>query len=191
MRHIGLLILSINLLFATIYCDGEKMNLKSGASGMEYSVQKQDQRLFIGYELRTNNNECSVAMPAHKNRFFQEGFYAKIPNKLNGNIFALYTDYEGDYTKPYSWILGCEVSSLDEVPVGLVAKVIPQGNYAVYTTEGKFPQGLIAAWQSIWSSNLSRAYTSDFELYSADFNPETNPEVKVYIAIESSQDGAI
>jgi predicted transcriptional regulator YdeE len=53
--------------------------------------------------------------------------------------------YEGDYTKPYSWILGCEVSSLDEIPEGLVGKVIPESKYAVFTTQGEFPQGLIAA----------------------------------------------
>jgi hypothetical protein len=72
--------------------------------------------------------------------------------------------YEGDYTKPYSWILGCEVSSLDEIPEGLVGKVIPESKYAVFTTQGEFPQGLIAAWQAVWKSNLLRSYTSDFEL---------------------------
>ena len=61
-------------------------------------------------------------MPAHKDRFFKENISSKIPNKINGDILALYTDYEGDYTKPYSWILGCEVSSLEQVPEGLVGK---------------------------------------------------------------------
>ncbi len=152
-----------------------------------YTLEQQGEKFFIGLELRTNNQECSSAMPTHKERFFGENILAKIPNKVNGDIFALYTDYEGDYTKPYSWILGCEVSSLDNVPIGLVAKVIPQSKYAVFTTQGDFPQGLIAAWQAIWKSDLSRSYTSDFELYRSDFNPQTNPEVKVYIAIEDGK----
>lgn len=151
---------------------------------MDYTFEKLKQKFFIGLELRTNNEECSSAMPIHKDRFFNENIPAKIPNKIDGNIFALYTDYEGDYTKPYSWILGCEVSSLDEVPVGLVSKVIPESRYAVFTTQGKFPQGLIDAWQKVWKSNLPRSYTSDFEVYRADFHPQNNPEVKVYIAIE-------
>src|SRR5579883_1895145 len=79
---------------------------------MQHTVEHQKKKFFIGLELRTNNEECSSAMPAHKERFFGENVPSKIPNKVNGNILALYTDYEGDYTKPYSWILGCEVSSL-------------------------------------------------------------------------------
>jgi len=151
---------------------------------MNYAVENQKLRLFIGLELRTDNEKCSSEMPIHKDRFFKENTITKIPNKINGNILALYTDYEGDYTKPYSWILGCEVSSLAEIPAGLVGKTIPESKYAVFTTQGDFPQGLIAAWQAIWKSNLSRSYTSDFELYRSDFNPQKNPEVKIYIAVE-------
>jgi len=149
-----------------------------------YQTEQGKQKFFIGLELRTNNNECSLAMPAHKDKFFRENTISKIPNKINGNILALYTDYEGDYTQPYSWILGCEVSSLEEVPEGLVGKVIPPSKYAVFTTEGKFPQGLIAAWHEIWKANFIRAYTSDFEVYKSDFDPQKNPEVKIYIAVE-------
>ena len=43
---------------------------------------------------------------------------------------------------------------------------------------------MIAVWQDIWKSNLPRSYTSDFEVYRSDFDPQQNPEVKVYIAIE-------
>lgn len=152
---------------------------------MDPKREHQKKKFFIGLELRTNNEECAFTMPAHKEKFFRENIAAKIPGKINNNIYALYTDYEGDYTKPYSWILGCEVESLDEVPEGLVGKVIPASEYAVYTTQGKFPEGLIAAWQAIWKAQFKRLYTSDFELYSADFDPEHNPQVKVYIAVES------
>lgn len=154
---------------------------------MSYTFEKRKKHFFIGLELRTNNAECSTTMPAHKDRFFKENTLAKIPNKLNDNFVALYTDYEGDYTKPYSWILGCEVSSLDQIPPGLVGKVIPESKYAVFTTQGAFPQGLISAWQTIWKSNLTRSYTSDFELYRSEFHPQKNPEVKIYIAIENKE----
>lgn len=150
---------------------------------MHYTLEHGNKKLFIGLELRTHNNECSVTMPMHKEKFFRENIPAKIPNKINGNILALYTDYEGDYTKPYSWILGCEVSSLDDVPTGLVGKVIPESDYAVFTTQGSFPQGLITVWQNVWQSQLHRSYTSDFEVYRSDFDPEKSPEVLLYIAI--------
>lgn len=149
-----------------------------------HHIEQQKEKFFIGLELRTNNEECSLAMPAHKDRFFKENIPSKIPNKINGNILALYTDYEGDYTMPYLWILGCEVSNLDEVPEGLVGKVIPESKYAVFTTQGEFPQGLIDVWQEVWQLELPRSYTSDFEVYKNDFDAHRNPEVKVYIAIE-------
>lgn len=165
------------------YCD-ERTKTQSQGVGMNHTIEHQNEKFFIGLELRTNNEECSLAMPAHRDRFFKENILSKIPNKINGNILALYTDYEEDYTKPYSWILGCEVSSLDQVPEGLVGKIIPESRYAIFTTQGEFPQGLIFAWQDIWKSDLPRIYTSDFEVYRSDFDPQRNPEVKVYIAIE-------
>lgn len=175
-----MLLLSFSFITTFGYCQEERSPLSM------YTFEKQDEKFFIGLELRTSNETCSLEMPAHKEKFFNENILAKIPNKINGKIFALYTNYEGDYTKPYSWILGCEVSTLDEVPEGLIGKVIPASNYAVFTTQGKFPEGLIAAWQTIWQANFERSYTSDFELYASNFHPEENPEVKVYIAVENN-----
>lgn len=177
-----LFLLAFGLAFSWVYCDDKTIQ---GAT-MNQTIEYQKEKFFIGLELRTNNEECSLAMSAHKDKFFQKNIPSIIPNKIDDNILALYTDYEGDYTKPYSWILGCEVSSLEQVPEGLVGKVIPDSKYAVYTTKGGFPQGLIAAWQDIWKSNLPRSYTSDFEVYRSDFDPQHNPEIKVYIAIEDA-----
>lgn len=185
MKITSLFLLAFTLAFPWSYSNGA-INQKSQIRGVgiNYVVEHQNKKFFIGRELRTNNEECSLAMPAHKNRFFKEDILSKIPNKINGNILALYTNYEGDYTKSYSWILGCEVSNLDLVPEGLIGKVIPESKYAVFTTQGEFPQGLIAVWYDIWQSSLQRLYTSDFEVYRSDFDPKSNPEVKVYIAME-------
>lgn len=152
---------------------------------MQVNFESQAKKFIVGIELRTNNQEASSTIPAHWQRFYQENIQAKIPNKKNGNVYALYTDYEGDFTKPYSCILGCEVTSLAVVPDGFVGKAVPESRYAVYTTRGGFPKGLIEAWQAIWKSNLKRSYTTDFEFYLSDFNPQEKPEVKVYIALEN------
>lgn len=184
MKIINLLLLVL-ILGSWSYCDaGTNPKRQIQGLNMNYVVEYQYQKFFIGLELRTSNEECFFTMPAHKDRFFKEKIISKIPNKINENVLALYTDYEGDYTKPYSWILGCEVSSLDEIPEGLVGKIIPESKYAIFTTQGEFPKGLIIVWQDIWRSGLTRLYTSDFEVYQSDFDPERNPEVKVYIAIE-------
>jgi predicted transcriptional regulator YdeE len=184
------LFLALSFIATTVFCIGREIDSQEHVQKegeMHHTIENQKKKFFIGFELRTDNQKCSLEMPAHKDRFFNENILAKIPNKINGNILAVYTDYEGDYTQPYSWILGAEVSSLDEIPAGLVGKVIPESKYAVFTTKGEFPQGLVVAWQAIWQSDLSRSYTTDFELYSSDFDPQKNPEVKVYIAIKRDE----
>lgn len=143
---------------------------------------KQPQKLVVGIAIRTNNQECRETIPALTNKFYQEGIPAKIPHKVNDDILAIYTDYEGDFTKPYTYILGCEVSSFDQAPPGLVKKTIPASRYTVFESKGPFPESLGQAWQSIWTSNLARAYTTDFEVYPPDFHPQNNPAVKIYIA---------
>lgn len=183
-----LVFLALSFVATTAYCTGNEADVKKFVQNeeleMHHKIENQEKKFFIGLELRTDNQRCSLEMPAHKEKFFSQNILAKIPNKISGDVLAVYTDYEGDYTQPYSWILGVEVSSLDEIPVGLVGKEIPESKYAVFTTEGEFPQGLIAAWQAIWQSDLSRSYTTDFEVYSSDFDPQKNPEVKVFIAIQ-------
>ena len=99
--------------------------------------------------------------------------------------FLLFTPTtKGTIRSPTPGFLDARCPNLDQVPAGLVAKVIPESQYAVFTTQGEFPQGLIAVWQAIWNSAVRRSFTSDFELYQADFHPQKNPEVKVYIAID-------
>lgn len=183
--------LVLSFISSTLFCLGGEIDSQEYVKGeeleMPYSIENQNKKFFIGLLLRTDNQKCLLEMPLHKDRFFNENIIAKIPNKINGNILAVYTDYEGDFRGSYSWILGAEVSSLDEIPAGLVGKVIPESNYAIFTTKGEFPEGLIATWGAIWQSDLPRSYTADFELYSSDFDPSTNPEVKVYIAIKRDE----
>ena len=150
---------------------------------MNYTTKNLKKKLIIGIEIRTSNDHCLVDMPKIWGKFFQENILEKIPRKVGNTVYALYTDYESDYTKPYSYILGCEVSTLDDIPAGMVGKVVPTSKYAVYTTQGTYPQGLAETWASIWKAPYTRAYTSDLEVYNPDFNPETKPEVQVYIAI--------
>lgn len=150
---------------------------------MDYKTEKQGKKFFIGIEVKTNNQECVPHMQKLWERFYTEGLMEKIPHKVNNTLYAVYTDYEGDFTKPYTYILSCEVSTLKDIPEGFVGKEVPAASYAVYTTQGHYPQGLVAAWQAIWQCPFKRAYTTDFEVYRPDFNPQTNPEVKIYIAI--------
>lgn len=152
-------------------------------NSMPYTMEKQQKKLIMGIQIRTHNDTCLVDMPKIWEKFMQEKIAEKIPHKVSNTVFAVYTDYEDDYTKPYSYILGCEVTTLDSIPEGMVGIIVPSASYAVYKTQGPFPQGLSNTWQTIWKAPHKRAYTTDLEVYGTDFNPLTKPEVKVYIAL--------
>lgn len=153
---------------------------------MNYTTEKLKQKFLIGIELKTTNENgrAAIEIPQHWEKFYKENVLAHIPHKVSNDIYALYTDYEGDHTKPYSCIIGCEVSSLDQIPEGMVGREIPRASYAVLTAPGPFPSSLIETWYKIWNSSLKRAYKHDLEVYRAGFDPEKKPEVKVYIGVK-------
>lgn len=140
---------------------------------------------IIGIACRTSNAPDAGPrdIPQLWAQFFQEGTLNKIPNKLSNTIIALYCDYEGDYTKPYSLVIGCPVSSCEEIPEAMVAKTIPQGQYCRFSAVGEHPQALVQTWNKIWqNSDLKRTYIADFEVYSEKFS-NSPQEVEVMIGI--------
>ena len=42
-------------------------------------------------------------------KFEQEKYFEKIPGKLDDEVIAVYHEYEGDHTKPFSYFIGCKV----------------------------------------------------------------------------------
>ena len=141
--------------------------------------------LLMGIECRTENSPDRAPndIPKLWERFFAEQIEAKIPNRTTTDVIALYCDYEGDFTKPYSLVIGCEVSSETELPDGMVVKTIPASKFLVYKAVGQYPTSVIDTWGKIWSSDLKRTYTGDYELYTQKLDmPPT--EVDVLIAIE-------
>jgi predicted transcriptional regulator YdeE len=151
---------------------------------MNYKIEKKEKKFVIGIATRTSNALFQKDSAALWEKFSQEGVFEKIPNKAHPSLLAIYTNYEGDYTKPFTYLIGCEVSSLDLVPKDMIAMTIEHSSYAVVKAKGAFPDSLFQAWQSIWNSNLKRSYTFDFEVYPPDFNPQNNPEVEIFIATQ-------
>lgn len=137
---------------------------------------------IIGIACRTSNgpNQAQIDIPKLWERFYKENVIESIPNKASLDIIALYCDYEGDHTKPYSLVIGCRVSSVDDIPHGMVVKAIKAGPYAVFKTQGEFPQSVVKMWNHIWESNLNRAFTGDYEIYGKNF---TGPEAEVEVVI--------
>jgi predicted transcriptional regulator YdeE len=139
----------------------------------------------IGIFVRTTNvnNKALKDIGDLFGNFAGQNIMEKIPNKIAEDIYCVYTDYESDYNGPYTAIVGCKVSSLNEIPTGLIGKTIPDSKYQVYKSTGKLSISLSKTWEGIWNSDLNRRYSADFDIYGEKARDYENAEVETYVAI--------
>ena len=146
-----------------------------------------EQFSIVGIAIRTTNEngQSSQDIPELWARFVGEDIMNKISNKVSEDIYAVYTDYELDHTKPYTTILGCKVSSMEDLAEGFVSKVIGKATYEKRTAKGSILQGSVYnEWINIWNASLPRSFVADFEVYSTKALDPENAEVDIYIGVE-------
>ena len=132
----------------------------------------------------TNENGQSIQdVEALWNRFWNENIVAQVPNKVNEDIYAVYTDYESDYMR-YTLISGVPVSSLDDIPNDFVGREILVGNSEKFTSKGKMPEAILKTWSEIWTNKkLKRAYRADVTVHGKKYFDGKNAEVETFISI--------
>ena len=102
----------------------------------------------------------------------------------------MYSDYESDKDGEYSFMIGARVKSAAAVPSGMMARKVPAGRYAVFTSErGAVEKVVVEAWQKIWSGTKAelggeRAYSVDFEIYDERARDPKNAQVEIYVAVK-------
>jgi predicted transcriptional regulator YdeE len=133
----------------------------------------------------TNENGQSAIDCGNLWQEFEKGDYAnKIPGKLSDEILAVYYQYEGDHTKPFSYFIGCKVSAGTEIPQGMGSLFIPGDTYQKIAARGKMPDSVASAWKEIWKSDIPRAYRYDFEMYDERSKDWSNAEVDIFISVK-------
>lgn len=169
---------------------------------MEYEIVNLKEKSVIGLMKKTTNHNGQAMMDIGLlwQDFFERGFYNNIPCKVNHKTIGLYTDYEGDYTKPYHFLACSEVSDTGEIDETLktqtsyeansvfVKKTIEAGTYARFIIYGDVQKSVGEFWCEFWKNceamNLERNYTFDFEEYQNNTNDMTNQEIHIYISIK-------
>ncbi len=142
----------------------------------------------IGIAVKTTNanGQSAKDIGALWHQFMSEKVLDKIPNKTDHTIYAIYTDYEGDYTQPFTTILGCRVKNTTVVPEGMLAKTIKGGTYTRFTAKGDLTQGAVyKTWAEIWHAGLDRLYATDFEVYGDKAQNPTAAEVEIFVGINN------
>lgn len=141
---------------------------------------------IIGISTETTNQNGQSQQDIEKlwGKFWGENISSQIPNKLNEDIYAVYTDYESDYMGKYTMIIGFPVTSLEHIPSGMVGREIYIGKCQKFVSKGKMPEAILKTWMEIWGDNtLERAYRADVTVHGKKYNDGDNAEVETYISM--------
>jgi predicted transcriptional regulator YdeE len=171
-----------------------RATLPTVEAAMEPTVVEHPEFSVIGIQVRTSNAKEVTgggAIPKQWEKFFKEGIADKIPNKVDSTIYAVYTNYASDYNGEYDFIIGMKVSTVSDVPPGMVAKKVPKGRYAIVTSaKGPVAQVVPQAWQRVYSLDDNkqlggvRAYKADFELYDQRSQNPQDSQVDLYLGLK-------
>jgi predicted transcriptional regulator YdeE len=141
---------------------------------------------IIGISTETTNENGQSIKDVEEiwGKFWGENISDKIPNKESDEIYAVYTDYESDYTGKYTLIIGFPVTTLDNTPDGFVGQEISIGKNEKYISKGKMPEAILKTWTEIWQdTQLKRAYRADVTVHGQKYYDGDNSEVETYISI--------
>lgn len=150
---------------------------------------------LVGLKARTNNknemNPQTSKIGELAGRFWGQNIANQIPNRKNPGVsLSVYTEYASDEHGDYSYFIGEEVSSFENIPSEFQTLTIPGGKYKKFTTpSGKMPEVVINAWQKIWKMTPddfggSRAYIADFEVYDQRALDPATTILDIYIGIK-------
>jgi len=153
---------------------------------------QQEGFIVVGIAVRTSNAKEMTpegAIGKQWVRLMREGLLATIPNKVDGSIVALYTDYASDKDGEYTFVLGARVTKAENIPAGMVAKKVPGGRYAVFTSQkGPVQKVVVETWQRVWATPKNalggeRTYKADFEIYDQRAQNQADAVVDLYVAV--------
>ncbi len=143
---------------------------------------------IIGIATQTSNNDGQAIEDLGKlwAQFFGDNIIVKIPNAISSNIYSVYTDYESDFRGKYTTIIGLEVSTLDEIPEGMIGREFQPQIFKKYIAKGELHEAVGKTWAEIWNDDeiLNRTYIYDYELYTEKAQNPADAEIEIYIGVK-------
>jgi len=162
-------------LFAAFALIAGRVSVCGQTPATSVAQEKLDAPFYVaGWQIRTNNADetsgKSKIGPLWQ-RFMQQNLAAQIPNRTNGALLVVYSNYASDEKSDFDYLLGARVSSVDNLAAGMTWRKVEPGTYAVILTDkGQMPGVLQAAWARIWKMSPAelggkRAFVTDYEIY--------------------------
>lgn len=166
---------------------GAKGDGMAGPADQAFRLVKRPEFTVVGVTRRTCNADGRSIqdIPAVWRDFLTANAASKIRHRAVPPVmYAVYSDYEKDWTREYNFLIGCGVTRAPDVPEGMAVRRIPAQTYAHFVARGEMPQSLLDVWSSVWLSDLPRTYTFDFEVYDQRFTRPKDKEIDVYVAVD-------
>ena len=142
---------------------------------MSIATTVMDEMIVEGVSARVSNDD-----PASIGALWEHYRAAGLSAPAEDDIVCVYHDYEGDHTAPFRMTIGHRRSAETNDSSDLATVTVPKQQVTTCDASGPQPNALIAAWQGIWDSDLSRAFDADIEIHDA-----ANPEhVTIYVGVQ-------
>ena len=162
---------------------------------MEKSYLQLKEIKLVGITVRTENanemNPETSEILKLINKYFDEKVNEKIGNRVKPwTTYCAYTDYENAEYDRYTYFVGEEVSSFDNVDKMFDTLVIPAQNYVKFIVgPGKMPDVCVDAWRKIWKMNSNelggtRRFATDFEIYDERAKDSSKAIFDLYLGIK-------
>lgn len=146
---------------------------------MNYEIVNLDKKTIVGVSAVTSNEDPKMGevIGGLWEKLYMGGVNAAIKNKINEYAIGLYSDYSNG---KYCVTAGNEVSKAENDD--LTVKTIPAGRYAKFSVHGHMEKAVAEAWGEIWTTELERSFTGDFEEYlNSDWE---NADIDIYVALK-------
>lgn len=153
---------------------------------MNYEIVNVRKKVISGIGITTTNKngKSMEDIAAIWGKLIEGDMFSQISESISDKGFALYTDYEADYTKPYYYLAGREVEDVKlNIEKGFEFREIPNGKYAKFTVKGHPQKAVLEVWNNVWKLDLNRKYSCDFEVYHNDSEDLDNRTIDIYISL--------
>jgi predicted transcriptional regulator YdeE len=144
---------------------------------LSYELREEREFTVLGIFVRASNANPERIGDLWR-RFHAMGDAKCVEGRFGGAVFCVYCEYEGDFTEPYTVVIGCAVPAGVSVPDGMKKANVAAGKFAVLRVEGALPQGVFNKWGEVWATPLERRYQADFDRYGVDGDVTVHVGVK-------------
>jgi predicted transcriptional regulator YdeE len=157
-----------------------------GGRRMRMRIESVD-RFYVagGRSVRTTNEggRSAIDQGGLWQACLSEGLFRDCPE-----ILGVYSGYEGDWTKPFTFTLGVRLGASATAIEGRETLGVKGGEFAVFEASAPSPQEAASAvWAEIWAwqanSPRPRAYREDFESWDAASLAGGKARVRVFVSL--------